>query len=58
MRYVLMFLTLAACAAVAEDQPYDIQLACAGTDIVVQVAMAKPGMLTFKVPHNACGTDI
>ena len=57
MRFLLALSLLASTAAIAEDQPYDIQLGCAGADIVIQVAMAKPGVLTFKVNHAYCGPD-
>ena len=58
MRYVLMIAALVANSAIAEDQPFDIQVGCTGPDIVIQVAMAKPGVLTFKVPHDYCGSDV
>jgi len=58
MRFLLALSILACTSAIAEDQPYDVQLGCLGPDIVVQVAMAKPGVLTFKIPHDYCGKDV
>jgi len=58
MRFLLALSILACTSAIAEDQPYDIQIGCAGQDIIVQVAMAKPGLLTFKVNRDYCGKDV
>jgi hypothetical protein len=58
MRYLIALSVPLCHSAIAEDQPYNVQLGCAGPDIVVQVAMGKPGVLTFKIPHNYCGSDV
>jgi hypothetical protein len=53
---ILLFLLCT--SAIAEDQPYSVSVGCDGDGIAVQVAMAKPGVVMFTIPHGACGTDI
>ncbi len=57
MRYFLA-LCLISLTANAEEEPFDLQVACVNGDIVVAVAMRKPGVLTFQIPHNHCGQDL
>jgi hypothetical protein len=58
MRYLTVIFLLACSAAIAEDQPYSVSVGCDGDGIAVQVAMAKPGIVYFVIPHGACGQDI
>jgi len=58
MRYLLALSALLCHSAIAEDQPYKIRVQCEDEYIVVQVAMIKPGLVAFKIPHSYCGSDV
>jgi hypothetical protein len=56
----LILLALFCTSAIAEDEepPHLIRMGCYKADIIVQIAVAAPGVVTFKIPHSICGEDI
>ena len=57
MRFLVFAALMAAGSVIAEDN-YRIAHECVSDGIVIQVALAKPGVLTFKIPHDLCGRGV
>jgi hypothetical protein len=57
MRWIIAPILLLAGSVIAQDQ-YHIDHECVSDGIVLQVAMARPGVLTFKIPFDLCGRGV
>jgi hypothetical protein len=57
MRYLVCIATLLTASAVADEQ-YSITHECTSQGIQFEVALKRPGVLTFIVPYDVCGKSI